>query len=92
MSFAEVKTVNLDEYLGLAPTHEQSYRYFMQSNLFDHIDVKPESVTFTCPHCGREVTVPWRELDVPECWGDDWGYVECPDCETEVKLGDYEYD
>ena len=44
-----------------------------------HIDVKP-------------VTVPWRELDVPECWGDDWGYVECPDCETEVKLGDYEYD
>lgn len=57
-----------------------------------HIDVKPVSVTFTCPHCGREVTVPWRELDVPECWGDDWGYVECPDCETEVKLGDYEYD
>ena len=39
-----------------------------------HIDVKPVSVTFTCPHCGREVTVPWRELDVPECWGDDWGY------------------
>ncbi|MFR5778745.1 MAG: hypothetical protein ACLUGH_10670 [Oscillospiraceae bacterium] len=57
-----------------------------------HIDVKPVSVTFTCPHCGREVTVPWRELDVPECWGDDWGYVECPDCEMEVKLGDYEYD
>lgn len=48
-----------------------------------HIDVKPVSVTFTCPRCGREVTVPWRELDVPECWGDDWGYVECPDCETE---------
>ena len=48
-----------------------------------HIDVKPVSVTFTCPHCGREV---------PECWGDDWGYVECPDCEMEVKLGDYEYD
>ena len=43
LSFAEVKTVNLDEYLGLAPTHEQSYRYFMQSNLFDHVDVKPEN-------------------------------------------------
>lgn len=57
-----------------------------------HIDVKPVSVTFTCPHCGREATVPWRELNVPECWGDDWGYVECPDCEMEVKLGDYEYD
>lgn len=43
LSFAEVKTVNLDEYLGLAPTHEQSYRYFMQQNLFDHIDIKPEN-------------------------------------------------
>lgn len=57
-----------------------------------HIDVRPVSITFTCPHCGREVRVPWQELDVPECWDDDWGYVERPDCETEVKLGDYEYD
>lgn len=57
-----------------------------------HIDVRPVSITFTCPHCGRGVRVPWQELDVPECWGDDWGYAECPDCEMEVKLGDYEYD
>ena len=28
------------EYYGLSPRHEQSYRYFMQSNLFDHIDIK----------------------------------------------------
>lgn len=40
-----------------------------------HIDVRPVSITFTCPHCGREVRVPWQELDVPECWGDDWGYA-----------------
>lgn len=57
-----------------------------------HIDVKPVSITFICPHCGEEVTVPWPKIDVPECWGDDWGYGECPDCEKEVKLGDYEYD
>ena len=38
-SFKEVRTVNLDEYMGLAPTHDQSYRYFMQSNLFDHVDI-----------------------------------------------------
>ena len=38
-SFKEVQTVNLDEYKGLAPTHDQSYRYFMQANLFDHIDI-----------------------------------------------------
>ena len=40
-SFKEVHTVNLDEYKGLAPTHDQSYRYFMQENLFNHIDIDP---------------------------------------------------
>lgn len=43
LSFREVKTVNLDEYLGLAPAHDQSYRYFMQKNLFDHVDIVPEN-------------------------------------------------
>jgi len=42
-SFREVRTVNLDEYKGLAPTHDQSYRYFMQDNLFDHINICPEN-------------------------------------------------
>lgn len=57
-----------------------------------HIDVKPVSITFACPHCGQTVAVPWRELAVPEYWGDDWGYADCPDCGKEVKLGEYEYD
>lgn len=39
ISFKEVRSVNLDEYKGLAPDHDQSYRYFMQTNLFDHIDI-----------------------------------------------------
>lgn len=39
ISFARVKSFNLDEYLGLAGTHPQSYRYFMQQQLFDHIDI-----------------------------------------------------
>ncbi len=43
LSFAEVRSVNLDEYYGLSPRHEQSYRYFMQTNLFDHIDIKYEN-------------------------------------------------
>lgn len=43
IDFSQVHTVNLDEYLGLAPTHDQSYRYFMQANLFDHVNVKPEN-------------------------------------------------
>ena len=43
LSFAEVRSVNLDEYVGLAPTHDQSYRYFMQTNLFDHVNIVPEN-------------------------------------------------
>ena len=39
VSFKDVTTFNLDEYLGLEGTHDQSYRYFMNVNLFDHIDI-----------------------------------------------------
>jgi len=39
LDFSQVKSVNLDEYVGLAPTHDQSYRYFMQTNLFDHVNI-----------------------------------------------------
>ena len=42
-SFKEVHSVNLDEYKGLSGDHDQSYRYFMQDNLFDHIDIHPEN-------------------------------------------------
>ena len=41
LDFSQVKSVNLDEYVGLAPTHDQSYRYFMQTNLFDHVNIAP---------------------------------------------------
>ena len=43
LDFSQVHTVNLDEYVGLEPTHDQSYRYFMQDNLFNHINVVPEN-------------------------------------------------
>lgn len=43
IDFTRVRSANLDEYKGLAPTHPQSYRYFMQDNLFDHISIKPEN-------------------------------------------------
>lgn len=39
VTFKDVRTVNLDEYRGLPGTHDQSYRYFMNTNLFDHIDI-----------------------------------------------------
>lgn len=44
LDFSKVVTFNLDEYVGLAPTHEQSYHYFMWKNLFDHINVDPRYV------------------------------------------------
>ncbi len=42
LDFSQVTSFNLDEYVGLAPTHPQSYRYFMQVHLFDHINIRPE--------------------------------------------------
>jgi glucosamine-6-phosphate deaminase len=40
VSYKQVKTWNLDEYVGLPGTHDQSYRYFMNKNLFEKIDIK----------------------------------------------------
>ena len=51
LSFAGIRSVNLDEYLGLAPTHEQSYRYFMDTNLFDHINIDKKN-TFVASGMG----------------------------------------
>ncbi len=39
LSFKKVRTFNLDEYYGLKGDHPQSYRYFMDANLFNHIDI-----------------------------------------------------
>lgn len=39
LDFSEVRTVNLDEYCGLDGTNPNSYRYFMNDNLFDHVNI-----------------------------------------------------
>ncbi|NHO33173.1 glucosamine-6-phosphate deaminase [Acetobacter fallax] len=39
LDFSAVTTFNLDEYVGLPGTHDQSYRYYMQTHLFDHVNV-----------------------------------------------------
>ncbi len=39
VDFSAVSSINLDEYIGLEGTHGQSYRYFMNDNLFDHINI-----------------------------------------------------
>lgn len=42
ISFKDVTTFNLDEYVGLEPAHDQSYRYFMNENLLSQVDVPIE--------------------------------------------------
>ena len=39
IDFSHVTTINLDEYKGLSPENEQSYRFFMNTNFFDHINI-----------------------------------------------------
>ncbi len=39
LDFSQVSSVNLDEYKGIGPEDKQSYRYFMESNLFHHINI-----------------------------------------------------
>ena len=44
LSFANVTTFNLDEYLGLERKHEESYWHFMHTHLFDHINIPPGNI------------------------------------------------
>jgi glucosamine-6-phosphate deaminase len=44
LDFSRVTTFNLDEYVGLAPTHPASYHTFMQEKLFAHVNVQPSRI------------------------------------------------
>ena len=44
VSFKNVVTFNMDEYVGLPHEHDQSYWYFMHDNFFDHLDIPAENV------------------------------------------------
>ena len=48
LDFSQVRTVNLDEYVGLDITSDQSYIYFMRHNLFDHINIDLNSTHIPC--------------------------------------------
>lgn len=47
-SYKNVSTVNLDEYVSLNADHDQSYAYFMRTNLFDFIDINQENTNLPC--------------------------------------------
>ena len=53
---------------------------------------RPDYITFTCPHCGYDQRLSWDEVIEPEYWGDEWGTVNCPECDEEIELGEYDMD
>lgn len=44
VSFKHVVTFNMDEYVGIDPKHEQSYRTFMYENFFNHVDIQDKNI------------------------------------------------
>lgn len=48
MDFSAARSFNLDEYIGLPETHDQSYRYFMNDNLFNHINIDKANTHVPC--------------------------------------------
>ena len=48
VDFSKVTTFNLDEYVGLNGDHPQSYRRFMNENLFDHVNIPKENTHVPC--------------------------------------------
>lgn len=48
LDFSKVRSVNLDEYVGLSASSDQSYIYFMRHNFFDHININPNNTNVPC--------------------------------------------
>ncbi|MCB9849480.1 MAG: glucosamine-6-phosphate deaminase [Phycisphaerales bacterium] len=72
LDFSKVTTFNLDEYLDLAPSHDQSYRYFMDQNLFNHINVDARRVHVPYGHAENvEQFCEWYEAEMRRAGGID---------------------
>lgn len=62
VDFSNVKSVNLDEYVGLNIDHEQSYRYFMNNNLFKYINIDINN-TYVPNGCATDVEAECKAYD-----------------------------
>ena len=62
LDFSAVRSVNLDEYIGLDGTHEQSYRYFMDTHLFDRVNIDKKN-TFVPNGLADDPDAHGREYD-----------------------------
>lgn len=72
LDFAKVRSVNLDEYVGLGEDHPQSYRYFMQKNLFDRVNILREN-TYVPNGVAADLDAECRHFDgiIPSLGGID---------------------
>ena len=62
LDFSQVTSVNLDEYVGLTPDHDQSYHYFMHQNLFDSINIRPDHINLP-DGCAKDMAAECRRYD-----------------------------
>jgi glucosamine-6-phosphate deaminase len=72
LDFSKVITFNLDEYLDLSPSHPQGYRYFMDENLFNHINVDPKNIHVPYGHAEDvDEFCAWYEEEIKQAGGID---------------------
>ena len=72
LDFSKVTTFNLDEYVGLPPSHDQSYHYFMHENLFKHINLDPRHIHVPQGMAKNiDVFCDWYEERMSQCGGID---------------------
>ncbi|MFH0979934.1 MAG: glucosamine-6-phosphate deaminase [Planctomycetota bacterium] len=72
LDFSKVLTFNLDEYLDLPPSHPQSYRYFMDHHLFNHINVDRKNIHVPYGHAEDiEEFCEWYEAEIRRVGGID---------------------
>ncbi len=62
IDFSEVTSVNLDEYVGLTGENDQSYRYFMDNNLFKFVNIDPAK-TYVPNGCAEDLAKEGKEYD-----------------------------
>jgi glucosamine-6-phosphate deaminase len=72
LDFSQVRTFNLDEYVGLPINHPQSYHYFMHEHLFRHINIPPQNIHIPSGTTGNyRAFCEWYEQQIKSCGGID---------------------
>lgn len=72
LDFSQVTTFNLDEYVGLPVTHNQSYHYFMHENFFKHVNIPPQNVHVPSGTTNNyQAFCDWYEKRIEEAGGID---------------------